>query len=120
MFSIYFIYNDFFNDIDKIYGNNSVANVKDIKNCKGINKIYLYEIIILSVPEFLEEYNLNTVNLKEDVEEIIDKGLELKINLSTFYEKSLKNMHLIQSIFEIDKKINEYTQVLSYLNFNQD
>ena len=116
MFSVYFIYNEFFSDVDKVYGNGSTANVKDIKNCKGIDKTFLYEILILSVPDFMEEYNLNTVNLKEDAEEIIDKGLDIKVKLCTLYENSFRNLNLIQSIFQVDQMVNVYSQLIAYLN----
>lgn len=120
MFSNYFIYNEFFFEIDKMYVNANMSSitVKELKKLKGLKKELLYQILILSVPSLLEEYNLNTINTIEDMEEIIEKGGDNKIAYCMINEKALKNHSLIYDIASIDLQTYEYNDVLSGLNFD--
>ena len=120
MFCVYFIYSDFFIEIDKIYihHNSSSIVVKELKKIKGIKREFLYQILVLCVPALLEEYNLNTVSMWEDLEEIIEKGGEHKINYSNLIEKALKNNAIIMDIFKVDNVAYDYLNVLNYLNFS--
>ena len=76
--------------------------------------------MILCVPALLEEYNLNTVSTFEDVEEIIEKGNDHKINYSTLNEKTLKNKAIILDIFNIDSIAYNYLYLLNCLTFNTE
>lgn len=120
MFCVFFIYSDFFFEIDKIYvhQNSSSVAVKELKKIKGIKREFLYQILVLCVPALLEEYNLNTVSMLEDLEEIIEKGGEHKINYSSIIEKALKNNSIIMDIFKIDNVAYNYLNVLNNLNFS--
>ncbi len=122
MFCVYFIYSDFFFELDKIFVHANVPSlsVKEIKKVKGIKKEFLYQIMILCVPALLEEYNLNTVSTFEDVEEIIEKGNDHKINYSTLNEKTLKNKAIILDIFNIDSIAYNYLYLLNCLTFNTE
>ena len=122
MFCAYFIYSDFFFELDKIFVHANVPSlsVKELKKVKGIKKEFLYQIMILCVPALLEEYNLNTVSTFEDVEEIIEKGNDHKINYSTLNEKTLKNKAIILDIFNIDSIAYNYLYLLNCLTFNTE
>ena len=85
MFCVYFLYNNFFNEIDKYYLsiNSSMAMVKGLKTIKGLQKEFFYTSIILASKKLKEEYNLNNINTIEDVEEILDKNSEVKISYTS-------------------------------------
>ena len=113
MFSVYFLYNNLFNEIDKYYLsiNSSMATVKGLKTIKGFQKEFYYISIILSSKKLKEEYNLNTMNTIEDVEEILDKNSDIKISYTSLCEKILKNRSLIEYIFSIDEKIRLFQEI---------
>ena len=113
MFSVYFLYNNLFNEIDKYYLsiNSSMATVKGLKTIKGLQKEFYYISIILSSKKLKEEYNLNTMNTIEDVEEILDKNSDIKISYTSLCEKILKNRSLIEYIFSIDEKIRLFQEI---------
>ena len=113
MFSVYFLYNNLFNEIDKYYSsiNSSMATVKGLKAIKGLQKEFYYISIILSSKKLKEEYNLNTMNTIEDVEEILDKNSDIKISYTSLCEKILKNKCLIEYIFSIDEKIRLFQEI---------
>ena len=78
---------------------------------------FLYTSIILCSQKLSSEYNLNTINTIEDVEEILDKNGDLKISFVNIYEKILKNKEIIDSIFSIDEAANNYLNLLNYINY---
>ena len=82
MFSVYFLYNNLFNEIDKYYLslNSSMSTVKGLKTIKGLQKEFYYSSIIMANKKLKDEYNLNTMNTIEDIEEILDKNYEIKIS----------------------------------------
>ena len=77
----------------------------------------LYSSLILCNQKLINEYNLNTINTIEDVEEILDKNGDLKISFVNIYEKILKNKEIIDSIFSIDETANNYLNLLNYINY---
>ena len=113
MFTVYFLYNNLFNEIDKYYLsiNSSMASVKGIKNIKGLQKEFYYISIILSSKKLREEYNLNIMNTIEDIEDILDKNSDIKISYTCLCEKILKNRVLIEYIFSIDEKIRLFQEI---------
>jgi hypothetical protein len=113
MFCVYFLYNNFFNEIDKFYLNinSSMATVKGLKSIKGLQKEFYYTSIILANKKLKEEYNLNTMNTLDDVEEILDKNSEIKISYTSLCEKILKNKSLIECIFSVDEKIRLFQDI---------
>lgn len=115
MFSVYFLYNDFFNDIDKHYLgiNSSTSTIRDLRKIKGLKKEYYYGSIIMCNKKLKDDYNLNTVNTIEDVEDIFDKNNEIKINYTSLCEKILKNKSLISFIFSIDERIKSFQYINS-------
>ncbi len=119
IFSVYYIFNDFFFEIDKLYINinSSQCPIKELKKIKGMKIEFLYTSIILCSQKLSSEYNLNTINTIEDVEEILDKNGDLKISFVNIYEKILKNKEIIDSIFSIDEAANNYLNLLNYINY---
>lgn len=117
MFCIYFIYNEFFCEVDKLYNASSSVAIKELKKLKYIKSEYLYEIIISSNDALKDEYNSNGINTLEEVEDIIEKKEDTKINYGVFCEKSLKNYNMINEIFKIDDKGYEFLYVLNTLNY---
>ena len=113
MFCVYFLYNNFFNEIDKYYLsiNSSMATVKGLKSVKGLQKEFYYTSIILANKKLKDEYNLNTMNTLDDVEEILDKNSEVKISYTSLCEKILKNKSLIECIFSVDEKIRLFQDI---------
>ena len=113
MFTVYFLYNNLFNEIDKYYLsiNSSMASVKGLKNIKGLQKEFYYISIILSSKKLREEYNLNIMNTIEDIEDILDKNSDIKISYTCLCEKILKNRVLIEYIFSIDEKIRLFQEI---------
>ena len=113
MFCVYFLYNNFFNEIDKYYLsiNSSMASVKGLKALKGLQKEFYYTSIILCNKKLKDEYNLNTMNTIDDVEEILDKNSEIKISYTSLCEKVLKNKSLIEYIFSVDEKIRLFQDI---------
>ena len=113
MFTVYFLYNNLFNEIDKYYLsiNSSMASVKGLKNIKGLQKEFYYISIILSSKKLREEYNLNIMNTIEDIEDILDKNSDIKISYTSLCEKILKNRVLIEYIFSIDEKIRLFQEI---------
>ena len=113
MFSVYFLYNNIFNEIDKYYLsiNSSTSPVKGLKTIKGLQKEFYYISIILANKKLKDEYNLNTMNTIEDLEEILDKNSEIKISYTSLCEKILKNKSLIEYIFSIDEKIRLFQDI---------
>ena len=51
------------------------------------------------------------MNTIEDIEEILDKNLEIKISYTSLCEKILKNKSLIEYIFSIDEKIRLFQDI---------
>ena len=113
MFSVYFLFNNLFNDIDKYYLsiNSSLATIKGLKGIKGLQKEFYYASIIMTNKKLKEEYNLNTMNTIEDIEDILDKNLDLKINYTSLCEKILKNKSLIEYIFSVDERIRLFQDI---------
>ena len=113
MFSVYFLYNNLFNEIDKYYLslNSSMTTVKGLKTIKGLQKEFYYSSIIMANKKLKDEYNLNTMNTIEDIEEILDKNYEIKISYTSLCEKILKNKSLIECIFSIDEKIRLFQDI---------
>ena len=113
MFCVYFLYNNFFNEIDKYYLsiNSSTSTVKGLRTIKGLQKEFYYISIILSSKKLKDEYNLNTMNTIEDIEEILDKNGEIKISYTSLCEKVLKNKSLIEYIFSVDEKIRLFQDI---------
>ena len=113
MFSVYFLYNNLFNEIDKYYLslNSSMSTVKGLKTIKGLQKEFYYSSIIMANKKLKDEYNLNTMNTIEDIEEILDKNYEIKISYTSLCEKILKNRVLIEYIFSIDEKIRLFQEI---------
>jgi hypothetical protein len=113
MFSVYFLYNNLFNEIDKYYLslNSSMSTVKGLKTIKGLQKEFYYSSIIMANKKLKDEYNLNTMNTIEDIEEILDKNYEIKISYTSLCEKILKNKSLIECIFSIDEKIRLFQDI---------
>jgi hypothetical protein len=119
IFSVYYIFNDFFFEIDKLYVNinNSQCPIKELKKIKGIKIEFLYTSLILCSQKLISEYNLNTINTIENVEDILDKNGDMKISFVNIYEKILKNKEIIDSIFSIDETANNYLNLLNYINY---
>ena len=113
MFSVYFLFNNLFNDLDKYYLsiNSSLATIKGLKGIKGLQKEFYYASIIMTNKKLKEEYNLNTMNTIEDIEDILDKNLDLKINYTSLCEKILKNKSLIEYIFSVDERIRLFQDI---------
>ena len=119
IFSVYYIFNEFFFEIDKLYINinNSLCPIKELKKIKGMKIEFLYTSIILCSQKLLSEYNLKSINTIEDVEEILDKNADIKVSFVNIYEKILKNKEIIDSIFSIDETANNYLNLLNYINY---
>ena len=113
MFCVYFLYNDVFNEIDKYYlnTNSATATVKSLKIIKGLSKEFYYSSIILASKKLKDEYNLNNINTIEDIEEIFNKNLDVKINYTSLCEKILKNKKLIECIFSVDAKLRNIQEI---------
>jgi len=113
MFCVYFLYNSFFYEIEKYYLsiNSSMATVKGLRTIKGLQKEFYYCSIILASKKLKDEYNLNTMNTIEDVEEILDKNSDVKISYTALCEKILKNKSLIEYIFSVDEKIRLFQDI---------
>jgi hypothetical protein len=73
MFSVYFLFNNFFTEIDKYYLgiNSSSASVKGLKAVKGLQKEFFYSSMILASKKLKDEYNSSIMNTMDDVEDII-------------------------------------------------
>jgi len=113
MFSVYFLFNNFFVEIDKYYLglNSSMAFVKGLKTIKGLQKEFFYSSIILSSKKLKDEYNSNLINTIDEVEEILDKNSDVKINYTSLCEKILKNRMIIDYIFSLDEKIRIFQDI---------
>ena len=113
MFSVYFLFSNFFVEIDKYYLglNSSMAFVKGLKTIKGLQKEFFYSSIILSSKKLKDEYNSNLINTIDEVEEILDKNSDVKINYTSLCEKVLKNKMLIDYIFSLDEKIRIFQDI---------
>ena len=113
MFSVYFLFNNFFGEIDKYYLgiNMSTASVKGLKAIKGLQKEFFYSSIILSSKKLKDEYNSNIMNTMDDVEEILDKNGDTKISYTSLCEKVLKNKMIIDYIFSLDEKIRIFQAI---------
>ena len=118
IFSIYFLFMEFFFEIDKLYSNlnSNQISIKELKKLKQIKKEYLYSSLILCNTKLINEYSLNTINTIEDCEEILDKNSDIKISYSLIYEKTLKNKHILNDLFNLDKTGNEYIDLINNLN----
>jgi hypothetical protein len=113
MFSVYFLFSNFFVEIDKYYLglNSSMAFVKGLKTIKGLQKEFFYSSIILSSKKLKDEYNSNLINTIDEVEEILDKNSDVKINYTSLCEKILKNRMIIDYIFSLDEKIRIFQDI---------
>ena len=120
MFSVYFLFSNFFVEIDKYYLglNSSMAFVKGLKAIKGLQKEFFYSSIILSSKKLKDEYNSNLINTIDEVEEILDKNSDVKINYTSLCEKVLKNKMIIDYIFSLDEKIRIFQDINNLLIFN--
>ena len=88
-----------------------MATVKGLKSVKGLQKEFYYTSIILANKKLKDEYNLNTMNTLDDIEEILDKNSEVKISYTSLCEKILKNKSLIECIFSVDEKIRLFQDI---------
>jgi hypothetical protein len=88
-----------------------MATIKGLKAIKGLQKEFYYASIIMTNKKLKEEYNLNTMNTIEDIEDILDKNLDLKINYTSLCEKILKNKSLIEYIFSVDERIRLFQDI---------
>ena len=97
MFSVYFLFNNFFTEIDKYYLgiNSSSASVKGLKAVKGLQKEFFYSSMILASKKLKDEYNSSIMNTMDDVEDIIEKNGDTKISYTALCEKVLKNKMII-------------------------
>lgn len=113
MFSVYFLYNNFFGELDKFYlsNNSSTATVKGLRTVKGLQKEFYYPSIIMANKKLKEEYLNNIACTMEDVEEILDKNWETKISYTSLCEKILKNKMIIDYIFSIDETIRIFQDI---------
>ena len=113
MFSVYFLYNNFFGELDKFYLSNSssTATVKGLRTVKGLQKEFYYPSIIMANKKLKEEYINNIACTMEDVEEILDKNWETKISYTSLCEKILKNKMIIDYIFSIDETIRIFQDI---------
>ena len=113
MFSVYFLFSNFFVEVDKYYLglNSSMAFVKGLKAIKGLQKEFFYSSIILSSKKLKDEYNSNLINTIDEVEEILDKNSDVKINYTSLCEKVLKNKMIIDYIFSLDEKIRIFQDI---------
>ena len=113
IFSVYFLYNNFFMELDKFYLsiNSSSATVKGLKNVKGLQKEFYYPSLIMASKKLKEEYLNNIACTMEDVEEILDKNWETKISYTSLCEKILKNKMIIDYIFSIDETIRIFQDI---------
>ena len=113
MFSVYFLFNNFFTEIDKYYLgiNSSSASVKGLKAVKGLQKEFFYSSMILASKKLKDEYNSSIMNTMDDVEDIIEKNGDTKINYTALCEKVLKNKMIIDYIFSLDEKIRIFQDI---------
>ena len=88
-----------------------MAPVKGLRALKGLQKEFYYCSIVLSSKKLKDEYNMNTLNTIEDVEEILDKNADVKISYTALCEKILKNKSLIEYIFSVDEKIRLFQDI---------
>jgi len=113
MFSVYFLFNNFFTEIDKYYLgiNSSSASVKGLKAVKGLQKEFFYSSMILASKKLKDEYNSSIMNTMDDVEDIIEKNGDTKISYTSLCEKVLKNKMIIDYIFSLDEKIRIFQDI---------
>ena len=113
MFSVYFLFNNFFTEIDKYYLgiNSSSASVKGLKAVKGLQKEFFYSSMILASKKLKDEYNSSIMNTMDDVEDIIEKNGDTKISYTALCEKVLKNKMIIDYIFSLDEKIRIFQDI---------
>ena len=113
MFSVYFLFNNFFTEIDKYYLgiNSSNASVKGLKAVKGLQKEFFYSSMILASKKLKDEYNSSIMNTMDDVEDIIEKNGDTKISYTALCEKVLKNKMIIDYIFSLDEKIRIFQDI---------
>ena len=113
MFSVYFLFNNFFTEIDKYYLgiNSSSASVKGLKAVKGLQKDFFYSSMILASKKLKDEYNSSIMNTMDDVEDIIEKNGDTKISYTALCEKVLKNKMIIDYIFSLDEKIRIFQDI---------
>jgi hypothetical protein len=113
MFSVYFLYNNFFGEIDKFYIglNSSMATVKALKGVKGLQKDFYYSSMIMASKKLKDEYNSNTINTMDDIEDILDKNWDIKISYTSLCEKILKNKMIIDYIFGLDETIRLFQDI---------
>ena len=118
IFSVYYLFNDLFFEIDKLFINinSSQCLIKDLKKIKGMKNELLYSSLILCNQKLINEFNLNTINTIEEVDEILEKNGDIKVPFATVYEKILKNKDIIESIFSVDQTANEYLNLINYIN----
>ena len=117
MFSVYFLFNNFFTEIDKYYLgiNSSSASVKGLKAVKGLQKEFFYSSMILASKKLKDEYNSSIMNTMDDVEDIIEKNGDTKISYTALCEKVLKNKMIIDYIFSLDEKIRIFQDINNIL-----
>jgi hypothetical protein len=113
MFSVYFLFNNFFTEIDKYYLgiNSSNASVKGLKAVKGLQKEFFYSSMILASKKLKDEYNSSIMNTMDDIEDIIEKNGDTKISYTALCEKVLKNKMIIDYIFSLDEKIRIFQDI---------
>lgn len=127
-FGIYYYYQDFFIELEKFFNNtNNVADIKQIFQFVKTGsyifpKEFLIEVIIsYSKGKILEEFNLSTANLLEDVEEMIEKYIidnNYSVTYSLFAITILRNYNLIQYFFKISS--NSINNIESLIDIEND
>ena len=73
------------------------------------------EILITCDTSLLEEYNSNTVNFIDDINEILSKSNK-EICFVDFITKCTKNSNLIKTFFEIDEYILKLETIINQLD----
>ena len=113
MFSVYFLYNNFFGELDKYYLglNSGSATLKGLRTVKGLQKDFFYSSIIMVSKKLKDEYNSNLANTIEDIEDIFDKNWDTKISYTSLCEKILKNKMIIDYIFSLDETIRNFQEM---------
>lgn len=132
IFSIYFFYNNYFNELEKIFEYSDKGNITSLKyiklkeiiggsftktffNCT-INEVYLYEVLITLNPKFIKEYNLNTINTIDDVREILEKySDETSVTYFDLFSKLISNYNFLYDFFCGNDTI--LNNLETYLNF---
>lgn len=101
VFSVFYFYEDFFEKSSHVFNLKEEISLptllNELQDCT-VPKENLYEILISTNTDLMNEYNLNTVNILQDVYELISKNkvlIDEKILISSF----MRNYTLIFDLF---------------------